>query len=313
MANRKSKNKGVLVYNKILKEFTKINNQLPEDRKLSLGQRRKLISETIYPSYQGTPPSRIGIRSIRASIITQLEQIPPSIGCDPNLIEPSTFASIGVFEIDEWITTIIPDCIYIKISAGEFGETKIFNTRDYSYIKSGVRDIVENIRQSVDDKNITSDLVFQGIKKLKRNKPNDGTPENYYIDLVLYIGDNPTADTQVIEYEVPRNRETQKQKTKIRNVINERLKTLSSKKRKRKRATKSHRKNVSELKNLKKRYKRTRKPQSKQDINNKILERFNRFNSALDRDYNNGLMTEEQYIYRKNQLYDNYLKNGGII
>jgi ERCC4-related helicase len=148
---------------------------------------------------------------------------------------------------------------------------------------------------------------------LKRNKPNDGTPENYYIDLVLYIGDNPTADTQVIEYEVPRNRETQKQKTKIRNVINERLKTLSSKKRKRKRATKSHRKNVSELKNLKKRYKRTRKPQSKQDINNKILERFNRFNSALDRDYNNGLMTEEQYIYRKNQLYDNYLKNGGII
>jgi hypothetical protein len=36
-------------------------------------------------------------------------------------------------EIDEFIRERVPDCIFLRVNAGEFGVTKIFNTRDYNY------------------------------------------------------------------------------------------------------------------------------------------------------------------------------------
>ena len=48
---KNKKARGVSLYNKILKQFTKINNQLPEDRKVSLKDRRSYISKEIYPKF----------------------------------------------------------------------------------------------------------------------------------------------------------------------------------------------------------------------------------------------------------------------
>ena len=309
----RNKRAGVLRYNKILKEFTAINKQLPEDRKLSLSERRRIIRDTLYPQLKGIPPSKIRVKALRKDILAIIDKIPAKVGCDPNLIDPSTFASIGVFEVDDWISNVIPDCIYIKVSAGDFGETRIFNTRDYNYVGSGVREIVEAIRTEMGAGGISSDLVFQGVKKLRPRKVNDGTPENYFIDLVLFIGSAPVTSIEVVQYTPPKNQKTRRAKQKISNIISDRIKALSAKKRKKKRATKSHRKNVTELRKLKKRLKVSKRPATIKKVNNEMLKRFNRFNSALDRDYKNGLMTEEQYKSRKNQLYDNFLKNGGII
>jgi hypothetical protein len=46
-------------YNRILKEFTKLNNKLPEDRKLSIQERRKIIKEKILPRYKKIPAYNI--------------------------------------------------------------------------------------------------------------------------------------------------------------------------------------------------------------------------------------------------------------
>jgi hypothetical protein len=174
-------------YNRILKEFTKLNNKLPEDRKLSIQERRKIIKEKILPRYKKVPAYKIKVKQLKSEIVKIYDKIPPKEICDLNYLDLSNFQSVEWFALDETITELIPDCVYVKVSASEYGDTKIFNTRDYEYGKKGVRKIVEAIRP--DAENESGKFVFSGIKKLRPRKRNDGTPENYYLDFVLFIVD----------------------------------------------------------------------------------------------------------------------------
>lgn len=310
---RKSRkvNKGVAVYNRILREFTKINNQLPEDRKLSLEQRRNLISQQIFPQYVGVPEYKIKVRALRNQIFTIIEPIPPKEICDINLIDPAALPIIDVFGIDEYLQTVIPDCIYVRVNADEFGKTKIFNTREYNYTRSGVRQIVEDIRSAMEDGMLPSTVDFAGYKKLRPKRKNDGTPENYFLDFILNVGGEPIADSTVVQFQPPRTQEVRKKQTKIRNVLLDRLKKLASKKRRKKRSTKTHRTNVSKLKKIKSRISRASRTKTIKNLNIKLLELYNKTMATLDRDFQNGLMTPEQYEIRKQQVYDNFLKMGG--
>ena len=310
---RKSRNvnKGVAVYNRILREFTKINNQLPEDRKLSLAQRRSLISEQIFPQYAGIPEYKLRVRELRNRIISVIEPIPPKEICDINLIDPAALPIIDVFGIDEYLQTVVPDCIYVRVNDDEFGTTKIFNTREYNYTRSGVRAIVENIRSAMDDGMLPSTVDFAGYKKLRPKKRNDGTPENYFLDFILNVAGEPIADSTVVQYDLPRTKEVKKKETKVRNILLNRLKQLASKKRRKKRSTKTHRTNVTKLKKIKKRINRATRTKTIKNLNLKLLELYNKTMVSLDRDFENGLMTPEQYQIRKQQVYDNFLKMGG--
>jgi len=310
---RKSRNvnKGVAVYNRILREFTKINNQLPEDRKLSLAQRRSLISEQIFPQYAGIPEYKLRVRELRNRIISVIEPIPPKEICDINLIDPAALPIIDVFGIDEYLQTVVPDCIYVRVNADEFGTTRIFNTREYNYTRSGVRAIVENIRSAMDDGMLPSTVDFAGYKKLRPKKRNDGTPENYFLDFILNVAGEPIADSTVVQYDLPRTKEVKKKETKVRNILLNRLKQLASKKRRKKRSTKTHRTNVTKLKKIKKRINRATRTKTIKNLNLKLLELYNKTMVSLDRDFENGLMTPEQYQIRKQQVYDNFLKMGG--
>jgi hypothetical protein len=310
---RKSRNvnKGVAVYNRILREFTKINNQLPEDRKLSLAQRRSLISEQIFPQYAGIPEYKLRVRELRNRIISVIEPIPPKEICDINLIDPAALPIIDVFGIDEYLQTVVPDCIYVRVNADEFGTTRIFNTREYNYTRSGVRAIVENIRSAMDDGMLPSTVDFAGYKKLRPKKRNDGTPENYFLDFILNVAGEPIADSTVVQYDLPRTKEVKKKETKVRNILLGRLKQLASKKRRKKRSTKTHRTNVTKLKKIKKRINRATRTKTIKNLNLKLLELYNKTMVSLDRDFENGLMTPEQYQIRKQQVYDNFLKMGG--
>lgn len=312
MARKKRNvNKGVAVYNRILREFTKINNQLPEDRKLSLAQRRSLISEQIFPQYAGVAEYQLRVRDLRNRIISVIEPIPPKEICDINLIDPAALPIIDVFGIDEYLQTVVPDCIYVRVNADEFGTTRIFNTREYNYTRSGVRAIVENIRSAMDDGMLPSTVDFAGYKKLRPKKRNDGTPENYFLDFILNVAGEPIADSTVVQYDLPRTKEVKKKETKVRNILLGRLKQLASKKRRKKRSTKTHRTNVTKLKKIKKRINRATRAKTIKNLNLKLLELYNKTMASLDRDFNNGLMTPEQYQIRKQQVYDNFLKMGG--
>jgi hypothetical protein len=46
---KKSPNKNLALYNKLQREFKKLNDKLPEYQRLSVKTRRDIISKTIFP------------------------------------------------------------------------------------------------------------------------------------------------------------------------------------------------------------------------------------------------------------------------
>lgn len=290
------KGSGVKTYNRILKEFSKINDNLPEDRKLSLKERRKIISDKIYPKYKGKPQSEFRVKTLRSSIIKIVDKIPAKATCDPNLIDPSIYRSIDVFGIDEHLTSIIPDCIYVKVNGGElFGETKIFNTRNYGYEKSGVRAIIENIREAIEGREISSELDWTGYNKLRPKKPNDGSPENYYIEYILNIGGEPQGDTTITKSAASKTKEGKKAKTKVTNIILKRLQSVKSKKKKVQRVKKSVSKAEQVLRLASKKQKKLKTKTAKEryaSISNDILLKEL---AKLKRSYDKGVISKELF------------------
>ena len=216
MAKKKTTSK----YNFILKEFTKLNKKLPAERKLSYKQRRDIVKNQILPQFADVPKSRIGKRRLKAAFNLEISTIPSKEICDINYIDVSEFALVEWFSLDETIRELVPDCVYVKISGGDYGETRIFNTRDYEYGGNGVRSIVEAIRP--DAENVSGRYIFSAYKKLRPRKRNNGNPENYYLDFVLVILDTqgnqmPMASTESVEFELPKTREVRKKKTKVKN------------------------------------------------------------------------------------------------
>ena len=307
------KPRGVSLYNKILKEFTKVNNSLPEERKLSLSDRRKYIKEKIYPQFKGNASTRVSVKDIRKEIVGVLDTIVPKEGCDVNFISPSIVANVGWFELDDFIRDVLPACIYISIDAGDFGKTKIFNTLNYNYTKNGVKKIVDNIRDFVNNDSGV-DVTFTGEKRLRKGKNNDGTPENYYIEFILVVNSEPVKDINPVLFNVPKSEK--KKVTTVKNAILSRVKELGNKKKRRKRARRNAIKNISNVRKLAKRQVNAKTVDYKRKLAYKKIKEYNRAIKQIETAFNKGNLTEDQYnrfINELNQLIIQAKKEGGII
>lgn len=307
------KTRGVSLYNKILKEFTKVNNSLPEERKLSLSDRRKYIKEKIYPQFKGNAPTRVSVKDIRKEIVGVLDTIVPKEGCDVNFISPSIVANVGWFELDDFIRDVLPSCIYISIDAGDFGKTKIFNTLNYNYTKNGVKKIVDNIRDFVNNDSGV-DVTFTGQKKLRKGKTNDGTPENYYIEFILVVNSDPIKSIDPVLFDVPKSQK--KQVTSVKNAILSRVKELGNKKKRRKRARRTAIKNISNVRKIAKRQVNAKTVEYKRKLAYKKIKEYNRAIKQIQSAFNKGNLTEDQYnrfINEINQLIIQVKKEGGIV
>lgn len=284
----------VSTYNRLLKEFTKLNNKLPEERKLSIKERRKIIKEQLLPQFAEIPQYKLRVKAIKNAILREYNKIPPKEICDINYLDPSDFGFVEWYSLDETIAELVPDCVYVKVSAGEYGETNIFNTRNYEYGRRGVREIVEAIRPDAD--NESGRYVFTGYKKLRPRKRNDGTPENYYLDFVLFRVDargNEIAYgvAEQVEYEVPKTRENRKKRTRVNKIIESKIKQLKSKKDSRRRAKKTLEKNIKELQQLaKKANKRPTKTNEYQKY-----KQFNKTAELIEKYKTQAKITDKQY------------------
>jgi hypothetical protein len=283
-------------YNLILKQFTKLNDKLPEENKLSIKLRREIIKNVILPQYADVPYYKLKIKPLKVLIVGEIEKVPPREICDLNYIDPSEFAFVEWYSLDETIAELVPDCVYVKVSAGDYGETRIFNTRGYEYGSNGVRSIVEEIRPDAD--NSSGRFVFSGYKKLRPRKRNDGTPENYYLDFVLFTIDRrgretPQASTESVQFDVPKTRETRSKKTQIKNIIEDRIKGLKAKKDSKRRARKTLEKNIKEFTVVAKKLAKSKKP----NLNtvNSFNKRFVKAAELLEKYYAEGKLTKIQY------------------
>ena len=292
--------KKTTTYNRILKEFTKINNSLPEDRKLSIKERRKIIKEQVLPNYKDVPAYKVRVKVLKGQILKIYDKLPPKEICDLNYIDPSEFAFVEWFSLDETIRELVPDCVFVKVTAGDYGSTKIFNTRNYEYGGKGVRDIVEEIRP--DAEGASGKFIFSGYKKLRPRKLNDGTPENYYLDFVLFIVDKkgretPQGDPEEVEFEIPNTRDNRKKKTKVKQIIEGRIKALKVKKDSRKRTKKTIAKNLDTFTKISKRVSKlenskTYKAKAWRMEKNK---QFSKLYDQIEKAYKDGKITKIQY------------------
>lgn len=303
----KKKNPKLAKYNYLLSEYSKLNKLLPEDRKLSSKEARTLVSKFIYPKYKDVPKYKIKKKELKQRFERILDAVPPKQGCDPNLISPEVYRSIDAFAIDEYLTNIIPNCIFVKVNGGELGETKIFNTRNYSYLRSGVRNIVEKLREYATD--ISSDLEWTGIQAIKPNKPNDGSPENYYIEFVLVINGEQVKEVEQTRFKPTTKRGKQKATT-ITNVIRQRLGNLKAKKRKKRALKGSIKKTATKIKQIKKRIQRTKTQKYKNKYVIKKTDLLLKEIAKLKKAYDKGLITKEDFNYLKGRLQMDFEKGG---
>jgi hypothetical protein len=236
MPNKKkvvvSKLKGVRLYNYLLRELREQNQKNPKQQQLGVDSRRRIVKDQLYPLVKANP--RIGVRAIRAAIKSITAALPPQEICNPLYLPDSYLQFIEYYEIDNHIRTQLPDCIDVKVNAGSLGQTRIFNTGNYSYYGNGVRSIVETIRQVV--QNDSGSAYFDGIVRLKPNKRNNGNANNYYIEYILYLNQITEGDDTPVDYEVPKiKKDTQDD---IRSYMSKRFKLLQREKAKRKRIAK---------------------------------------------------------------------------
>ena len=102
--------KKTTTYNRLLKEFTKVNNKLPEERKLSIKERRKIIKENLLPKFKDVPQYKLRVKKIKSAILKEYDKVPPREICDLNYIDPSDFAVVEWYALDETISELVPDC-----------------------------------------------------------------------------------------------------------------------------------------------------------------------------------------------------------
>jgi hypothetical protein len=275
--------KGIRLYNFLLKELGEQNNKSKTKQKLSLATKRKIVSEQLYPKFKAQ--QKVSKTEINKDIRGIVKGLAPKEICNPLYLSEAYLAFIEYYEIDNHIRTVLPDCLDVRVNAGYLGKTKIFNTNNYSYYSTGVKRIIENIRKELSD-NKSGIAEFSGVVKVKPKRPNDGKPENYFVEFVLSINNTPEADNTPADFDLPKKEE--KKVEKVREVLAERFNKLQKEKRKRKRVAKKE----AEKKELQK--PAVQKKKIATEIRNSI--------NALRRLLKEKLITREQFEQQKKSL-----------
>lgn len=215
------KRKTPTVYQRAIRKFTKINNELPEGLRISYKKRRQIVSEKILKRFEGKPKSKVKQSEIEKAIESQirLQLFNNRVQEECNLVvaaaaQPDWLRQyLNYFEIESYIRERIPRCIYVKVSAGDYGETDIFFALDFNYYEPlpfiSVREIVDNIRRFYSSN--YENAVFTPVVKLKPGAENDGEANSYYLDLVLVQTDGEEIGGSIEEtLYIPETKEQKK-------------------------------------------------------------------------------------------------------
>jgi hypothetical protein len=236
MANNKYSNlKGIKLYNALLKELGEANKKAKNSQRLSPSQRRKIVSEQLYPKFKDAP--RVLVGQVNKDIRGIIKGLPPIEICNPLYLSEAYLSFVEYYEINNHIMRVLPECLDVRVNGGQYGVTKIFNTSNYSYYSDGVQKIIENIRKEVD--NNSGRAYFSGIVKLKPRRKNNGEGQNYFVDYVLYLNDEAIDSDDGVDYSLPK-REGKKVE-KVKDFLVDKFKILEKEKKKRKRQAKKKR------------------------------------------------------------------------
>ena len=194
-------NKGLRLYNKLSKDFAKLNAKLDPAYRLPIAVRRKIISETILKHFKGLP-AKFRTNAAIEQYINKILEATNSGLYDLRLLPTSAYSSCPYYEIDFRIRDFLPQGVETQVNAGNFGVTKIFNTSNYDYEESDVRNIVEAIRTHLKGEGVSDEssvAEFVGMIMVKPNHRDDNMISSYYLEWRLYINENAEFSEPDIE------------------------------------------------------------------------------------------------------------------
>ena len=203
-------------------------------------------------------------------------------------------------------------CIYVKISAGQFGQTKIFNTRNYNYYNNGVKEITERLRKDIDNK--SGAAWYSGYQKLRPNMKNDGKPESYYLDMILFLaprgGDgvpqsSTSGETRYVPSDPQKRKVYRKEVNKVNNKLDKLFGKLQKEKDARTRANRQIRKDDTKLKKI---VNKKVTPRNELKLIDDFALTYQRAQLKLKRYFDKGLINQAKYDKALNQLRENYNK-----
>ena len=296
---KKKPNRKQTKYQLVSKQFTAINRSLPEEQKLSIERRRQIIKQVLLPALSTTSISKIRKGKLKSLIQIEIARLPPRQAnlCNLNYISPAQYVDVPWYEIDEFLQRRLPDCIYVRVNAGQFGQTKIFNTRNYNYYSNGVQEITENIRKEV---NNMSGAFYSGYQMLRPRKKNDGQADSYYLDMVLFItttgASNPVTsignETRYRPKGGSEKREFKKESGKVNQELDTLFNNLRKEKEKKSRAFRQIRKDTTKIGKI---ANKKQTPQNQFKLIEQFATNYERALKKLNRYLEKGLISQAKY------------------
>jgi hypothetical protein len=213
---QKKRNSRLRFYSKVVKATRK--EILAAGLDLPYKDARKFTSEFVYPIFKNQKISKVKVADIRgyakAIIQEQLKVKPPPPKeqfIDPRTISELDVADIQYWELDDFLSGAGDTNIYqsralqgvhsgknlrFEVIAGENDRTGELTLLQYDGIGSGVRDIVERIREAVQN---ASGPYFMGIVGRREGMTDDSDPNSYILQFILFVNDQPVVppDEQV--------------------------------------------------------------------------------------------------------------------
>lgn len=286
------------VYHRLLHELSEYNKTLPEEKQLSAQDRYKLLSESIYPRYQGTRMYQFRVLKARKRIKSAVKSYLEKVGGDVIGIPQDVYQNILYWELDDHLNKdkngTLSHGFNIKVSAGEHGETGIFNTANFNYYDLGLDDITNDInntrRARTSNQNTDTYPFYIGKVQVIPGRENDNKAENYFLHLVLVEDGVMAEDVEDIEIPKRTGRRAKKKEKKTKKLVKESERQVQVEKSRAKRVRNSVEKEIQDTALiLSKRF------FSKQILSDYKADRQQRELKRIERYYKNGTINQTQY------------------
>jgi len=297
--NLKGKNKEFRAY---LRE--QITPKFAEKKRFTKKQLEKVINETL-SEYQ-----------IKIGQTPTLPKEPKGDYINPLLIPLPLVSGISWFLIDDFLDTELRAeleaidpirGLRVEINAGQaMGSTGIFNLKEYQYDANGVKNIVENVREFVEN---DSTPEWNGQILVRKYAKDDGDADSYYLQLTLYINGQEIAPFNsgeeafqpIPEQTMEEKREQRRKALKIKKDREKERRQKSGQKEKRMRERPKKKEEKETPKETKKEAPSKKPSESKEGLE-KIFERQENLLAQARRDYDDGIYNKTEYKKRISEI-----------
>lgn len=330
------------LYHKVVKATLKELKQ--EGVVADYASARKFSSTYVYGKFKGQPASKVKVADIRnyaKEIIDQLNKAPKPIEfADPRMIGEQEVSGINWFDLDDYLSTEIKSLyalaggkdLRIEVLAGDYGRSGEFNLSDYEYVSTGIRDIIERVRQ--DSPYVSSEPYpyWEGYYGIRAGNKDDGNVDSYVLQIILVEGGQPVVapqsvetlpPTEVITEEEFKRRNAESQKRLAEEQERQKARKQAEKMRKRKEAARPTKKvKVKEAPKPEEAKPEKEEKPDKTTRGKQVLQLNEQKLKELDmlrRDLDDKIITKAEYKKERDRIMRNYeealkkMKRGGVV